>query len=373
MIFRFGTIRPEFGYIKAGFFIMDLAILLGLVLAGACVALAVYVLVVAYCSDFWVLLTISVLTVFLSFILYKFLRKPLFQRFSEASQVMATGYEKPAILRFPGVTGWSGPLLELKKQNTPDSDNVIVSIGAPKWFKPPKGDLDVLLKGDSKGLISTVVVKTGKHHLVGVLRSPSEMRAEYLRMRKLLVSFLILALAAGMAIVGFTAFEAIQMTNEIKRAKASYSFPTIEAHIISSQVVETRIRRGKVMVRAWSPKVEYAYSLEGDSRIGQRLTPAAGVYFDKAYAQQIASRYEENSIHDLYYEPNDPTFTVLEPGHDKPLIEERTSFLIKWLAILVAVIAIAVLFQLLRKRLLPRISALIERVYGKRKHRRKRR
>lgn len=372
MIFRFGTIRPEFGYIKAGFFVLDLAILLSLILAGACVSLAVYVLVVAYCSDFWVLLTISVLTFFLSFTLYKFLRKPLFQRFSEASQVMATGYEKPAILRFPGVTGWSGLLLELKKQNTPDSDNVIVSIGAPKWFKPPKGDLDVLLKGDSKGLISTVVVKTGKQHLVGVVRSLSEMHAEYLRMRKLLVSFLILALVAVVAIVGFTAFEAIQMTNEIKRAKASYSFPTIEAHIISSQVVETKIRRGKVMVRAWNPKVEYAYSLGGDSRIGQRLAPAAGVYFDKAFAQQIASRYEENSIHDLYYDPNDPTFTVLEPGQDKTLIEERTSFLIKWLAILVAVGAIAVVFQLLRKRLLPQISALIEKVYGKRKQKRKR-
>ena len=58
MIFRFGTIRPEFGYIKVGFYILDLAILLSLVLAGACASLALYVLVVAYCSDFWVLLTI---------------------------------------------------------------------------------------------------------------------------------------------------------------------------------------------------------------------------------------------------------------------------------------------------------------------------
>ena len=367
MIFRFGTIRAEFRYIKVGFFILDLAILLSLILAGACVSLAVYVLVVAYCSDFWVLLTISLLTFLLSFTLYKYLRNPLFRKFSEASQVMATGYEKPAILCFPGVTGWSGLLLELKHKNTPDPDNVIVSIGIPKWFKPPDGDLDVLLKGDLKGLTSTVVVKSGKQHLPGMVRSLSEMHGEYSRMRKLLASLLILALAAVVATVGFTAFEATQITKEIDRAKASYSFPTIEAHIISSQVVETQIRRGKVPVRAWNPIVEYAYSLGGDHHVGQRLTPAEQVYLDKAVAQQIASRYEENSIHDLYYDPDDPAFTVLEPGHDEALSKERTNFLIKWLAIIVAVIAIAVVFQLLRKRLLPQISALIEKVYGKRK------
>lgn len=369
MIFRFGSIRAEFGYIKVGFFLLDLAILLSLLLAGVCASFAVYILAVAYCSDFWVLFTISALTSFLSFALYNRLREPLFRKFSDASQVMTTGYEKPATLSFPGVIGWSGLLVELKKQKSPDSDNVIVSIGVPKWFKPPAGDLDVLIKGDSKGLMSTVVVKSGKHHLVGAVRSLSEMQSEYLSMRKLLTSLLMLALAAILTIVVFTAFEANQMTKEIKRAKASFNFPTTEAHIISSQVVETKIRRGKVMVRAWNPRVEYAYSLGGDYRIGQRLTPAAGVYFDKALAQQIASRYEENSIHDLYYDPDDSTFTVLEPGYDETLYDERTIFLIKWLATFVAAVAIAVVLQLFRKKLLSQISTLVERVYGGRKQR----
>jgi len=49
------------------------------------------------------------------------------------------------------------------------------------------------------------------------------------------------------------------------------------------------------------------------------------------------------------------------------LYGERTILLIKWLATLIAAVAKAVVLQLFKRKLLPQISALVEKVYGGRK------
>jgi hypothetical protein len=69
MIFRLGAIRPDFRYGKIGLLLLDVSILLGLLLAASSLLLAVYILLTVYCSDFWVLLALSLLSFFVTHIL----------------------------------------------------------------------------------------------------------------------------------------------------------------------------------------------------------------------------------------------------------------------------------------------------------------
>jgi hypothetical protein len=161
------------------------------------------------------------------------------------------------------------------------------------------------------------------------------------------------------------AYEYSRLDQDVERALNSQHFPTTDAHIISSQIIETRVMRGKARVRAWYPRIQYAFSLGDDYQTGIRLTVAPEVYFDRAVAEEIILKYPPGSIHDLFYDPDDPAFTVLEPGHQDILISEQRAFLMKWVAILITTIALTIIFWLGRKKLLPGILDITARVYGK--------
>ena len=189
-------------------------------------------------------------------------------------------------------------------------------------------------------------------------------------MRRLLISLLWIGCISALAIAIHLAFTNNRLGLEIERAYQSHDFPTVEAHIISSQIGETRVMRGKARVRAWYPHIEYAFSLAEEHRIGRRFSVPSKIYFDRSEVEEIIQKYSTGSVHNLYYDPDDISFTVLEPGHQQSLIDERRVFLTKWIAILVAAIALSIIFWLGRKRLLPEILAIQNRVYGRSRRRR---
>jgi len=365
MIFKLGAIRPQFRYGKIGLLLLDIAILLGFFLAISCLLLAAYILSVAYCSDFWVLFAFSLISFLAAYILYKRLRQPVYTKFSEASQIIATESSRPVTLRFPGVMGWSGTLVELIDSHSAKNSNRIISIGLPKTIKTPKTDLEVNFWSDARERSSTVVVEITGQYLVGAIRSQVDMHLESLRMNRMLLSLLWFGCICGLTIAIYMAFENNRLNQEIGRAVKSHDFPTVEAHIISSQNVETRVNRGKARVHAWYPHIEYAFSLGEEYRTGNRYTVSPEIYFDKKEVEEIVLKYPPGSIHDLYYDPDDTSFTVLKPGHQDSLIDERRVFLTKWLAILIATIALSIVFWQGRKRLLPEILAIQNRVYGR--------
>jgi hypothetical protein len=356
MLFKTGQIRPELKAYKIGFFLLDVVIVLGTLVAITGILIGAYLLTTRYCSDFWLILGLSVLFLFLNVIFYKKLRGPYLKKLLHASELISAGPGRPATLCFPGITGYSGLLLEVKGSSA--SGAKIIALGVPKNFKIPKDDLEVILRSDTTAQHTTVVVQVGERHFVGSAKDHTEMQQELSRMKLLLSTLLYLSFAAVVGLASYMYIENNRLTFEIARARASIHFPTTKAHIISSGVEETRIQKGKVKRTVWYPKVRYAYEIDNDYRTGERLIVADMVYYEKAAAQKIADHYPANSIHPLYYDPDDTAFTLLEPGNEDILINDRLVFLIKWSCILVAIIALALVFQLCRKKLLPKIEGL---------------
>jgi hypothetical protein len=190
MIFIFGAIRPEFKYGKIGLIILDIAILLGLLLAVSCLLLVGYISISTYCSDIWFLFPASVISFFITYALYKWLRIPVHQKFVEASQIVSMGDGRPATLCFPAITGWSGLLVELKDNHQLGIGNKIISLGLPKKIKIPKGNLEVIFRSDTTNKLSTVVAEISGQHFVGSIRRQHHMLQEVQRIRRLLISLL---------------------------------------------------------------------------------------------------------------------------------------------------------------------------------------
>lgn len=360
MLFRTGKIRPELKAYKIGFLLLDIVILLGCLISIIGIIIAAYFLTTSYCSDFWLIFALSALFFFINVLLYKKLRGPYLKKLLEASELISAGPGRPATLCFPGVTGYSGLLLEAKDSSA--SGPQIIALGVPKNFKIPKDDLEVILRSDSNGQHTTVVVQVGERHFVGSAKDHVGMKQELLRMKRLLGALLYLSVAAVVGLAAYMYIENNRLTFEIARARASINFPTTEADIISSAVEETRIQKGKVKRTVWYPKVQYAYEIDGDYRTGERLLVADMIYYEKAGAQKIADRYPPNSIHPLYYDPDDTAFTLLEPGNEDILINDRLIFLIRWSCILVAIMSLALVFHLCRKKLLPKIETMARKV-----------
>lgn len=100
-----------------------------------------------------------------------------------------------------------------------------------------------------------------------------------------------------------------------QNAMESSSWPTAEGIITVSQVSPSTDSEGDV---TYSARVGYTYSLRGSVRgapyVGSTVSFGNYGSSDPSHAQNIVSRYPIGSLVMVYYDPDDPKTSVLEPG-----------------------------------------------------------
>ena len=93
---------------------------------------------------------------------------------------------------------------------------------------------------------------------------------------------------------------------------ASPNWPTTEGLITNSRIVGVGGGRGGSGVRA---KVHYVYDVNGFQFKGRRITyQRERGDRSQEHAQSVAARYSEGSTTRVYYRPDRPNVSVLEPG-----------------------------------------------------------
>lgn len=107
------------------------------------------------------------------------------------------------------------------------------------------------------------------------------------------------------------------------RPVASLNWPITKAVIISSEVVFTEGVSPGDDPDSWHPHVLYRYSVNETEYISDRIETfnIANGNTDR-FSQQIVNRYPSGMKVDVHYYPEDPGFTVLEPGfpNNDPLL-----------------------------------------------------
>jgi hypothetical protein len=96
------------------------------------------------------------------------------------------------------------------------------------------------------------------------------------------------------------------------RSDAAGHWPTTLGTVVSVQVEELEYGSSAY----WFPRVGYRYNLHGRSMVNTQLTPGPQPHWrDRADAERFLERYVNRTGVVVYYNPDNPADTVLEPTH----------------------------------------------------------
>lgn len=94
----------------------------------------------------------------------------------------------------------------------------------------------------------------------------------------------------------------------IPTAIKSYAWPTVEGTIVSSEVTTTP------MDEYFCAEVRYQYIVNGAEYVSSKTEVQDICINSSNVAKSTVSRYPAGKIVEVYYDPNNQTFAVLEPG-----------------------------------------------------------
>lgn len=90
---------------------------------------------------------------------------------------------------------------------------------------------------------------------------------------------------------------------------ASVDWSTVSGRVTTARLDTTRSNDKT----KYQPSVTYAYEVAGTRHNGNRIS-ALSAYTSRGRAETVLARYKVGTAVDVYYDPEDPKSSVLEPG-----------------------------------------------------------
>ena len=102
---------------------------------------------------------------------------------------------------------------------------------------------------------------------------------------------------------------------EIKGSRESGSWPSTQGTITSSGMSKRTTRDSNHRTRiSYYPKVAYRYQIQGRPYTGSRIEFGGERGGDQKWAQKIVNKYPAGKKVDVYYNPQDLQYAILEAG-----------------------------------------------------------
>jgi hypothetical protein len=128
-------------------------------------------------------------------------------------------------------------------------------------------------------------------------------------MKNIIFALIFISVGVGVSIYG---------NHILKNAKASTDWPTVEGQVISSEVEMHRDTSGTGRHRrsstTYHAEVLYEYTIKGVKYSSNRVSFGQHGSSNPTHARQIVSRYPPSKNVKVYFNPNKPEISVLEPG-----------------------------------------------------------
>ena len=111
----------------------------------------------------------------------------------------------------------------------------------------------------------------------------------------------------GLIFVGVGGFLAVFTLVDLRSAKRAAAWPQVQGKVRTSRVVERETRRGT----SYSAEVKYEYEVDGIQHTSDRIKFE---WQSTGYrsAEATAERYPAGSPMPVYYDPQEPSLSVLE-------------------------------------------------------------
>jgi hypothetical protein len=112
----------------------------------------------------------------------------------------------------------------------------------------------------------------------------------------------------GLAI--FSVYVAVSLSANFYFSVISAHWPTTIARVVSSGVYTN----GKGVGVSWTPKVEYEYEVGGTTHHSEKIRFLMRTFYDQDSAADVEAPYAAARSVSVFYDPQDPDRSVLEPG-----------------------------------------------------------
>ena len=99
--------------------------------------------------------------------------------------------------------------------------------------------------------------------------------------------------------------------NILQNARASAAWPTAEGRVTKSEVTLSTDAEG---ADSYSPEVTYTYTVDSTSHTNDTIKFGENAYGSRKKAEGIAANYPVGRNVTVYYDPEQPGRSVLEPG-----------------------------------------------------------
>ena len=100
----------------------------------------------------------------------------------------------------------------------------------------------------------------------------------------------------------------------IREYRQVYVYRSVEGKVLASELSTRQIQSAKLRPAAYTPSVSYDYLVDGKRYEGNRIR----LYMENSTSKQamarIGDRYPPGARVRVYYDPQDPSTAVLEPG-----------------------------------------------------------
>jgi hypothetical protein len=102
---------------------------------------------------------------------------------------------------------------------------------------------------------------------------------------------------------------------DVLRTRASADWPATAGTVVRSTLEATAPQaNGPSRRAAWRAAIRYHYTVEGASHSGQRVSFASPGPLERAAAEALLQRYPVGADVRVFYRPDAPAESVLEPG-----------------------------------------------------------
>ncbi len=105
-------------------------------------------------------------------------------------------------------------------------------------------------------------------------------------------------------------------TVRAKEAWQAKSWPTAQGRIILSKVTEGRLSKSRIRVARLCIELDYLYLADGVAYEGHRLNAGWHCFASEQRIRELLKKYPSGKEVKVYYNPENPSQAMLEPGLD---------------------------------------------------------
>ncbi len=119
----------------------------------------------------------------------------------------------------------------------------------------------------------------------------------------------------GLVFAGIGVFALVRGVVHFRMGKASASWPYVEGQVIAATVdMSVSTDSDGMTTRRYTPRVVYSYTISGQQFSGDQINIGSTWHYPSQARAESKLAYQTGQRVNVYYNPENPSQTVLEPG-----------------------------------------------------------